>query len=331
TSGIVGDIGTDGGGTISGFGTSTHIGDFHNADAVTAQAVIDLNIAYTALMALPNTVTGHTPTFGSGETINAGVYHIAAAGSLAGTITLDGQNDPDAIFVFKFAGAFSAAAQSRVILANGTKRCNVFWISGAGVATGAFSLGTFSYMRGTVISHGGACTAGANGRIEGRMLSTGGAIGLSAGVAYNDCTGNTDCTDCADTHCIPEANPTMLTTCDNSNGAGSGVFFLDDANPIVTTTSGVAISYHPSLLDAQNNTNILISPYTSSDGTVYVKVERISTGCFATSEITLGVGAKCDENCNNGIDDDGDGLIDGDDQDCCRVYAPTLKKLMPLP
>jgi uncharacterized repeat protein (TIGR01451 family) len=191
TSGIVGAIGSHGG-AISGFETSTHTnsdattGVFYNSDAVTAQAVIDLDNAYEALMALENTITAHTPAFGSGETLTNGVYHIAGAGSLAGTITLDAEDNPDAIFVFKFAGAFSVAAQSRVILINGAKRCNVFWISGAGVATGAMDLGTFTYMKGTLIAHGGACSAGANASIEGRMLSTGGAIGFSTGVIYND-------------------------------------------------------------------------------------------------------------------------------------------------
>jgi len=37
------------------------------------------------------------------------------AGSLGGTITLDGQNNPDAIFVFKSAGAFNIAALSKII------------------------------------------------------------------------------------------------------------------------------------------------------------------------------------------------------------------------
>jgi len=185
SSGIVGDIGTNAG-AITGFGTSTHEGSFYTANAVTAQAKIDLDIAYTALMDLENTETGHPAAFGNGETIYTGVYSIGGAGSLGGTITLDAQDDPDAIFVFKFAGAFSVAAQSRVILTNGARRCNIFWIGGAGVATGAVSMGTFTYMKGTVISHGGACTMGANGSMEGRMLSTGGAIGFSTGVVYND-------------------------------------------------------------------------------------------------------------------------------------------------
>jgi hypothetical protein len=180
TSGIVGDIGTNNG-AISGFGTSTHVGSFSNVNSITAQAKIDLDYAYNQLVSIPNTELGHTPAFGSGETVKAGVYYTAGAGSLAGTITLDGKGDPNAIFIFKFNGAFSVAAQSKVIFINGTRRCNVFWIS-----EGAASMGTFTFMKGTVLAHAGACSMGANGNLEGRMLSTIGAIGFSTGVIYND-------------------------------------------------------------------------------------------------------------------------------------------------
>ena len=129
----------------------------------------------------------------------------------------------------------------------------------------------------------------------------------------NDGDGDSDCND---SDCIPSANPASLNTCDNSNMTGSGVFFLHDANPTVSTESGVVISYHPNLSDAQSGINNLISPHTSSDGTVYARVERISTGCFNTALITLDVGAKCVESCVNGVDDDGDSLIDTQDSDC---------------
>jgi hypothetical protein len=129
--------------------------------------------------------------------------------------------------------------------------------------------------------------------------------------------------------CSSMANNAVLNTCDNSNMAGQGVFFLHDANAVVSTESGVAISYHPSSADAENDTNILISPYTSTSVTIYARVEKISTGCVDISAITLNVEPKCVENCNNNLDDDGDGLIDCDDPDCpcCDAYAPTLNNL----
>jgi len=63
-------------------------------------------------MEIPNTVFTHPPAFGSGETLKSGVYYIGSAGSLGGTIILDGERDPDAVFIFRFAGAFSVASQS---------------------------------------------------------------------------------------------------------------------------------------------------------------------------------------------------------------------------
>jgi hypothetical protein len=187
TSCINGDIGTDGGGTISGYtASSIVIGNYYTADANTDQAKIDLDNAYIALMALPNTVTTHTPAFGTGETVTAGVYSIAAAGSLSGTIFLDAQNDPDAIFVFKFGGAFTVAAESKMILSNGARRCNVFFIGGANVATGAISIGAGSTLKGTFISHGGACGSGADLFLAGRQLSTAGAVNTYSGIIYNN-------------------------------------------------------------------------------------------------------------------------------------------------
>jgi len=135
--------------------------------------------------------------------------------------------------------------------------------------------------------------------------------------------------DCLDPDCAPIANDTTLVTCDNSNNTGQGTFFLHDANPTVSTESGVMISYHVTVADANNGINTLSSPYNSIDGTVYARVERISTGCYAIANITLDVGVKCPENCGNGEDEDGDGLIDCDDPDCpcCKAYAPTLNGL----
>ncbi|MFT5248853.1 MAG: putative repeat protein (TIGR01451 family), partial [bacterium] len=186
TSGFIGDIGSNGG-AVTGIqtGATTHIGHRYIPGTETAQAAQDLSSAYNQLMAIQNTVNGHIPTFGNGETMQPGVYYIEGAGSLQGTIVLDANFDPDAVFIFKFLGAFTVYAQSKIILKNGARRCNIFWVSGAG-GTGAIDIGTFAFVKGTFLAHGGACTAAANVNLEGRMLSTAGAIGFSTGVIYND-------------------------------------------------------------------------------------------------------------------------------------------------
>ena len=133
-------------------------------------------------------------------------------------------------------------------------------------------------------------------------------------------------TDCDDSDCAIAVSPATLTACDAFNGTGMGRFFLHDANSTVTSLSGVVISYHATLAEAQSGSNALVSPYSSVSGNVVVRVESLASGCFGTNTITLNVGTKCPENCNNGVDEDGDGLIDCDDPDCpcCDANAPTL-------
>jgi hypothetical protein len=223
-SGINGNIGADVG-SSTGYGASIVIGSVETENAAAAQAKIDIDNAYIALMDLPNTETSHPAVFGSvapgGETINAGVYFINGAGSLGGTLILDAQNDPDAIFVFKFAGAFGVGAQSKMILSNGARRCNVFFIAGAGVPTGAISIAAGATLKGTFLSHGGACGSGADLFLAGRQLSTGGAVVTYTGIIYN--------------------NPECVTS--TPIGGGSDIVANEDTtNPVNGSTGGTTTS-----------------------------------------------------------------------------------------
>jgi hypothetical protein len=137
----------------------------------TAQAVIDLQAAYDQLNAIVVTNATHAAVFGNGETLTAGVYSVAAAASMAGTLTLDGQNNPNAVFIFKIGAAFNTGAGTTVLLTNGASACNVFWVVEA-----AIGLGAITKIKGTLLSHGAAVGAGAGCIIDGRMLTTAGAI-----------------------------------------------------------------------------------------------------------------------------------------------------------
>ena len=176
---ITGDVGTNTG-AISGFGTIN--GNVHNTDLVTAQCSIDLLLAYTQLNNTPTTIV-HTPVLGNGETLYPGVYNLAAAGSVAGTLTLDAQGDSNAVFIFKIGGAFTTGASTTVNLINGASACNVFW-----KAEGAIAMAASTIMRGTLISNNGAVSMAAGGTLEGRMLSTTGAVSVDNVVAVVGCT-----------------------------------------------------------------------------------------------------------------------------------------------
>ena len=183
-SGINGNIGAHVG-AITNYASGTHIGEEYIADALTEQGAIDLEYAYDSLMLLTSTAS-HAADF-LNETILPGVYDMATAGSLGGPSNfLDAQGDPDAIFVFRFAGAFNVAAQTKIILTNGARRCNVFWVGGANVTTGAVNIGAGSNLKGNFIAHGGACNSGAGVFMAGRQFSTFGAVNTNNGILYTN-------------------------------------------------------------------------------------------------------------------------------------------------
>ena len=141
----------------------------------TATAVADLDLIYNDIMAIP--VTGnHILTFGSGEILYPGVYNVAGAASISGTLTLNGNNEMNPLFIIRAnAGAFNTGAGTNVILTNGATAKNVFWI-----ADGAVGLGANTNISGTLFSHG-AAVAGANSIVTGRLLTTLGAISFGQG------------------------------------------------------------------------------------------------------------------------------------------------------
>ena len=129
------------------------------------QAQADLAQAYSA-------GAGRTPraSFSGdqiGATFDSGVYDSAGAVSLTGTMTLDGQNDPNAVFIFQINAALSTAASTTVRLINGAQASNVFWQVNGAVSTGASS--SFS---GTIMASG-AITLGAGASLDGGALSDG--------------------------------------------------------------------------------------------------------------------------------------------------------------
>ncbi len=177
---IIGDIGTNAG-AFTGFPPGTLVGSSYVADPTSLQAVNDIDIAYNSLVALAcDTVIG--PLLGGGQTLPPKVYCITTASSLAGDLILDGQGDPNALFIFKIDGAFSTSTFSNVLLIDSAKWCNVYW-----QINGAFILGDNSVFRGTMINNGAiSLLEGSN--IIGRGLSKAGAIDLHNNKVTNICS-----------------------------------------------------------------------------------------------------------------------------------------------
>jgi LruC domain-containing protein len=169
---IAGDIGTNLG-AINGFGTPSSLnGSIQNANSITSQAALDLSDIVDQITNTVTTNAAHAPAFGA-ETLTPGVYAIAGASSIAGTLTLDAQGDTSAQFIFKIGGAFTSGAGATVVLINGASSENVFWL-----ATGAAAMAASTTISGNIIGNPGAVSMGAGGQLNGRMLSTTGAVSL---------------------------------------------------------------------------------------------------------------------------------------------------------
>jgi hypothetical protein len=145
---------------------------------ITSQGATDLT-AFVSLLQSQTTTTATFPSFATGITIDPGVYFQAAAATATGTITFDGQNDEDSIFLFKTNGAFSSAAACVFNLINDAKPDNIFILSG-----GAISLGAASTLSGTFVSSIGAVGLGAGSTLTGRLLTKDGAISIDGDITY---------------------------------------------------------------------------------------------------------------------------------------------------
>jgi hypothetical protein len=140
-------------------------GTVHAGDAAAAQAQADLVLAYNDA----NARVVHTEFAGdqNGRTFHAGVHHSATAFALTGTLTLDAEGIPNAVFIFQVDAALNTAASSQVVLVNGAQAKNVYWQVEGAVGTGA--LASFA---GNILA-AGAVTLGAGSTLVGAALSLG--------------------------------------------------------------------------------------------------------------------------------------------------------------
>lgn len=142
----------------------------------TAQGVIALAAAYDDIMAIPATNTNHGAIFGNGEVLSPGVYDLPAAVSLADTLTMDGGGDTTSVFIIRMVGALTTGAGTTVVLTNGARARNIFWVCEAAIGLAATTI-----MKGTLISHAGAVSMAAGSDLEGRLFSIIGAITMGPG------------------------------------------------------------------------------------------------------------------------------------------------------
>ena len=142
--------------------------------AIATQALSDIQSAYNTLAAMP---PGSDPGAGQlGGLVLAPAVYTAAGGTFnltSGNLTLDGQGNSNAVWVFQTAAALTvglSATPRSITLINGAQAKNVFWKVGsaARIEDGSNMVGTIIAPAGVTIS-----TAGQNKQttLVGRALS----------------------------------------------------------------------------------------------------------------------------------------------------------------
>ncbi|WP_020676830.1 ice-binding family protein [Geopsychrobacter electrodiphilus] len=142
---------------------------YPDAGVTSGKIVADLRAAYIALS--PAQMSTGVTTIADGTTLGAGagtaavlndnlffpgIYKTTSGGMLiTGDLTLDGQGDSDAVFVFQSDSSIGTAAtgaadpHTRILLTNGAKASNVYWWVGSNQAT----LGSHTIFQGNILSY----------------------------------------------------------------------------------------------------------------------------------------------------------------------------------
>jgi hypothetical protein len=182
---IIGDVGSSPIPTVTGLTQSQVHGTLYTqSDPATAQAQVDLTVGYNeaAGASCGQDLTG---TDLGGLTLVPGVYCFSSSALLTGTLTLDGQGDANAQWVFQIGSTLTTATNATVSLINGAVNCNVFWQIGSSATIQTNNTFVGNIMALTSITLDG-------GILNGRALARNGAVTITSKefVHSNPCTCN---------------------------------------------------------------------------------------------------------------------------------------------
>jgi len=178
---INGSLGVAPSAAITGFFPVVAAGGMiHTSDAVALRAQSDLATAY-------NFAAGEASNFNltgtdlGGLTLTPGVYTFASSAQLTGKLTLDGQGDPNAVFLFQIGSTLTTAGGSSVVSVNGGTGNSVFFQVGSSATLGANTAFEGDILALTSITLNTGSTIGC-----GRALARNGAVTLDTNTVSID-------------------------------------------------------------------------------------------------------------------------------------------------
>jgi len=223
-----GDVGLYPGTSFTGQSSVTLTGTVHLADDVARVAKDDLVAAYND--AAGRTPVSRIPTELGGSTLLPGVYDSASGTfQITGTLTLDAQGDPDAVFVFKTASTLITESDSNVSLLNGARFCRVFWQVGSSA-----TLGVNSHFVGHIFALT-SITANTGATVQGQLLARNGSVTLDTNTITNGpcptIATTTTTSSSSTTSTVPGSSTTTTTTTTSSTTTTTST-----PTPTTTTT-----------------------------------------------------------------------------------------------
>lgn len=171
---VLGDLGVSPGTAIVGFPPGRVFGTIHAADAVAAQAQVDLTLAYNDALARTQNIVAVAGEIG-GQILTQGLYKAASSLALStGDLTLDARGDTHAVWIFQIGSTLTVGSGRQVILTGGARAAQVFWQVGSSA-----TLGTGCDFRGTIMADQ-SITLQTGAMLDGRALARHAAVTLDA-------------------------------------------------------------------------------------------------------------------------------------------------------
>ena len=176
---VNGDLGVSAGTAVTGFPPGLVNGATHAGDSAAAQAKLDLTTAYNHAAGLTVgavTVAGNL----GGRTLTPGLYKSTSSLEISsGELTLDGQGDANAVFIFQIASTLTTTSGRQVILSGSAKAANIFWQVGTSA-----TLGTTSVFKGTIMADQ-SITLDTGATLDGRALARIAAVTMDSNIITN--------------------------------------------------------------------------------------------------------------------------------------------------
>lgn len=277
---IAGDVGVSPGAAITGFppGTISAGGAQHGGDATAAAAQVSLTTAFNAL-SQPTTQNLTGQDLGT-LTLLPGVYNFDTSAQLTGNLTLNANNNPDAVWIFKIGSTLTTASGSRVDMIGPGSLCNIYWQVGSSA-----TLGTTTDFAGNILAQA-SITMNTGATLAGRALARTGAVTLD--------TNTTTAAVCAALSptppgTLPAGCPVPGITPITLPNAQVGVFYdqriLGNSGtpPYVYTTVASSL---PAGLTLSSTGRLSGTPTSSLSQTFTVRATD-ALGCFATRPYTM--------------------------------------------